>query len=327
MSLPKAAPHDLPSTFHHAGWTIKYSLLTPTPLHPKDLPPPNLKTLVFIHGTPWSSTVFQPLIQSLLSPSQSSPFSKNYRVLLYDMPGYGASQLPYPTNPINPPSHRNFKHDQNDTSVATQATTLRALLSHLQITNPAVLAHDIGGAIALRAHLILGVEMERMLLLDSNAVLPWGDGFYALAREEPGVFARLPAHVFEGVVRAVVRSASVTAHGLGGGWEEALVRPWVGSAEAQESFVRQIAQAEDGDVAEMFAGGGEGCLYGRVRCGVSVLWGDGDSWIPREKMERLCGLLGERLERFVVVEEAGHLVMLDQPGRVEEEVRRWLEVE
>jgi pimeloyl-ACP methyl ester carboxylesterase len=68
-------------------------------------------------------------------------------------------------------------------------------------------------------------------------------------------------------------------------------------------------------------------LYGRVRCGVSVLWGDGDSWIPREKMERLCRLLGERLERFVVVEEAGHLVMLDQPGRVEEEVRRWLEVE
>jgi pimeloyl-ACP methyl ester carboxylesterase len=44
-------------------------------------------------------------------------------------------------------------------------------------------------------------------------------------------------------------------------------------------------------------------------------------------MERLCGLLGERLEGFVVVEEAGHLVMLDQPERVEEEIRRWLEVE
>ena len=44
-------------------------------------------------------------------------------------------------------------------------------------------------------------------------------------------------------------------------------------------------------------------------------------------MERLCGLLGERLERFVVVEDAGHLLMLDQPERVEEEVRRWLDVE
>ena len=243
------------------------------------------------------------------------------------MPGYGQSQLPY-AKPPNPSSRQNFKDDQNDTSVATQAATLRALLSHLQITNPAVLAHDIGGAIALRAHLILGVEFERMMLLDSNAVLPWGDGFYALAREEPGVFARLPAHVFEAVVRAVVRSACVTtAHGLEGRWEEALVGPWLGCKEAQESFVRQIAQAEDGDVAEMFAEGGEGCLYGRVRCGVSVLWGDGDSWIPREKMERLCGLLVERLERFVVVEDAGHLLMLDQPERVEEEVGRWLDVE
>jgi pimeloyl-ACP methyl ester carboxylesterase len=326
MSLPKAAaPNNLPSTFHHAGWTIKYNLISPPTLQPTGGPSPkSLKTLVFIHGTPWSSLVFQPLVQSLLFSSPSSPFSKPHRILLYDMPGFDKSQLPYP----NPSSHRqNFKDDQNDTSVATQAQTLRALLSHLQIANPAVLAHDIGGAIALRAHLILGVEMERMMLLDSNAVLPWGDGFYALAREEPAVFARLPSHVFEAVVRAVVRSASVTAHGLEDGWEEALVEPWVGSAEAQGSFVRQIAQADDGDVAEMFAEGGEGCLYRKVRCGVSILWGQGDCWIPREKMERLCGLLGERLERFVVVEEAGHLVMLDQPGRVEEEVRRWLAVE
>jgi pimeloyl-ACP methyl ester carboxylesterase len=321
MSPPKSAPNNLPSTFHHAGWTIKYALLSPKNST-------NLQTLVLIHGTPWSSTVFQPLIQSLLS-SPSSPFSKTHRILLYDMPGYGQSQHPYPQLPNQTkPSQYNFKDEtQPNTSVATQALTLQALLSHLQILNPAVIAHDIGGAIALRAHLILGVEFERMMLLDSNAVLPWGDGFYALTREEPSVFARLPSHIFEAVVRAVVRSASVTAHGLEGGWEEALVRPWFGSAEAQRSFVRQIAQADDADVAEMFAEGGEGCLYGRVRCGVSVLWGDGDSWIPREKMERLCRLLGERLERFVVVEEAGHLVMLDQPGRVEEEVRRWLEVE
>jgi pimeloyl-ACP methyl ester carboxylesterase len=324
MSLPKAAPNNLPSTFHHAGWTIKYALNSPSPSEDTT----NLQTLVLIHGTPWSSTVFQPLIQSLLSPPSQSPISKPHRILLYDLPGYGQSQHPYPKTPSPSSPHQNFKSKtQPNTSVATQALTLRALLSHLQIANPAVLAHDIGGAIALRAHLILGVEFERMMLLDSNAVLPWGDGFYALAREEPAVFARLPAHVFEAVVRAVVRSASVTECGLEGGWEEALVEPWVGSAEAQESFVRQIAQADDADVAEMFAEGGEGCLYGRVRCGVSVLWGEGDSWIPREKMERLCGLLGERLEGFVVVEEAGHLVMLDQPERVEEEIRRWLEVE
>jgi pimeloyl-ACP methyl ester carboxylesterase len=69
-------------------------------------------------------------------------------------------------------------------------------------------------------------------------------------------------------------------------------------------------------------------LYGDVRCKVRVLWGDGDSWIPREKMEVLCGLLGDNLEKgLVVVEGAGHLVMLDQPEKVEAEVREWLEAE
>jgi len=339
MSLSKApAPllnNNLPSTFHHANWTIKYSLLTP-PTPPKTSNPSALKTLVFVHGTPWSSTVFQPLIQSLLSsPSFISQYNQ---ILLYDLPGYGQSQSQSQEStqhhPINQPSDSNIenKHDkQPNTSVATQSHTLAALLGHLHITNPAVLAHDIGGAIALRAHLIHGVDFERMLLLDSNAVLPWGDGFYTLVRKSPEVFTALPAHIFEAVVRAVVRSASVTARGLEGGWEEALVASWIdgegGGKGAQESFVRQIAQAEDEDVREMFAGGGEGCLYGRVRCGVRVLWGDWDSWIPREKMEKLCGLLGERLDRFVVVEGAGHLVMLDQPERVEEEVRRWLGVE
>jgi pimeloyl-ACP methyl ester carboxylesterase len=69
-------------------------------------------------------------------------------------------------------------------------------------------------------------------------------------------------------------------------------------------------------------------LYRRVRCGVRVMWGEGDGWIPREKMEGLCRLLGERLEKeLVVVEGAGHLVMLDRPEVVEREVREWLGAE
>jgi pimeloyl-ACP methyl ester carboxylesterase len=45
-------------------------------------------------------------------------------------------------------------------------------------------------------------------------------------------------------------------------------------------------------------------------------------------MEGLCGLLRERLEKeLVVVEGAGHLVMLDRPEVVEREVREWLGAE
>jgi pimeloyl-ACP methyl ester carboxylesterase len=42
-------------------------------------------------------------------------------------------------------------------------------------------------------------------------------------------------------------------------------------------------------------------------------------------MGKLCELLGERLEKpLVVVAGAGHLLMLDQPEKVEDEVRSWL---
>jgi pimeloyl-ACP methyl ester carboxylesterase len=307
---PKPIP--LPSTFHYDNWEIKYTLLS-SPTATSSQPTTPSKTLVFIHGTPWSTTVFTPLATSLLATTP------NLKILLYDLPGYGQSQ--HLTSPT--PGPKNFP---GSTSVKSQASTLSALLSHLSLdgkngkTAPAVLAHDIAGTIALRAHLLHGCEFERLMLLDTNVVLPWGDGFYKLAREQHGVFTQLPGHVHEAVVRAVVRSASVRAGGLGE-WEEVLVAPWVGSQEAQESFVRQIAQVDDGDVAEMF----EGEMYGSVRCQVTVLWGDGDSWIPREKMERLCGLLGERLEKpLVVVEGAGHLLMLDQPEKVEDEVRSWL---
>jgi pimeloyl-ACP methyl ester carboxylesterase len=326
------SPLNLPQTFHHADWHIKYTLLSSPPTITGTTSPPP-QTLVFLHGTPWSSAVFSPLATSLL---RTTP---NLTILLYDLPGYGQSQTLLSPSPTTSPA-LGPKSFAGSTSISLQASALSALLSHLSLdgkskppknnsnTKPLILAHDIAGTIALRAHLLHGCEYSKLLLLDTNAILPWGDGFYKLARSEPGVFTKLPGHVHEAVVRSVVRSASVRpAEVLGGegGWEEVLVEPWVGSGEKQGSFVRQIAQAEDGDVGEMYLGGRESCLYRDVRCGVRVMWGEGDSWIPKQKMEKLCELLGDRLEKpLVVVEGAGHLVMLDQPEVVEREVREWL---
>lgn len=321
MSNPQPLPKPIifPSTFHHASWQIKYALLSSPPQTsntPISQSQSQRQALVFIHGTPWSSAVFFPLATSLLT---SNP---NLAILLYDLPGYGQSQYLSSTEL----GQRGFP---GSTSVAAQASSLAALLAHLSLdgkgtnTKPAVLAHDIAGTIALRAHLLHGCEFSRLMMLDTNVVLPWGDGFYKLVRSSPDVFTQLPGHVHEAVVRSVVRSGSASgrAGGLGREWEELLTAPWIGREAAQSSFVRQIAQADDGDVAEMFEGG----MYGAVRCQVTVLWGEGDTWIPREKMEKLCELLGERLEKdLVVVRDAGHLVMLDQPEEVEREVREWL---
>lgn len=79
--------------------------------------------------------------------------------------------------------------------------------------------------------------------------------------------------------------------------------------------MRQIAQARDGDVGEL-----EGEL-GKVGCRVRILWGEEDTWIPGERIERLGGKLGCEVRG---VEGAGHLVMVDRGERVAWEVGEWL---
>ena len=278
--------------------------------------------MVFVHGTPWSSAVFRPIVEALLA-------KESYQILLYDLPGYGQSQ------DFEPGSSTTASEEvfPGDTSVKFQAEALTKLLEHVQLDgreghpNPAVIAHDIAGAIVLRAHLLNGCEFDTMMLLDTNAVLPWGDGFYKLVRSEPHPFLRLPPQIFEAVVRAVIRSACHNPNVLQTGWEDVLARPWTGSpsdgagvGEGQRSFVRQIAQANDTDVAEMLVGD----LYEQVRCDVKIVWGEQDQWIPREKIEELTRRLNGRVKECAFIPEAGHLVMLDQPGRFAIEVFDWL---
>ncbi|KAH6713309.1 Alpha/Beta hydrolase protein [Leptodontidium sp. MPI-SDFR-AT-0119] len=302
---------DLPLSLKFEGWTIRYNVLeSRNSLEPNC----HAKCVVFVHGTPWSSIVFKPTIEALLARG-------SYQILVYDLPGYGKSQ-DFDAGSTTTPPENGFL---GDTSVKFQALALAELLKQVQMGGkgnhaaPAVIAHDIAGTIVLRAHFFHACEFDTMMLVDSNCVLPWGDGFYKLARSEPQTFLKLPPSIFEAVVRAVTRSAAHDPKVLQTGWEDALTQPWLG-AEGQRNFVRQIAQANDGDVAEML----DADLYGRVRCDVKVMWGEQDQWIPREKIEDLIKRLGGRFKEKAFIPDAGHLAMLDQPGRFAIEVFDWL---
>ncbi|KFY70325.1 hypothetical protein V499_09261 [Pseudogymnoascus sp. VKM F-103] len=310
---------DLPSTFEFQGWNIRYDLETSsnTTAGSTRAPP---KPVVFVHGTPWSSVVFKPIVEALLAKG-------SYKILIYDLPGYGQSQEYNPDSNSTTPK-ASFP---GDTSVKFQATALSALLNHVQLdgkdTNPApaVVAHDIAGTIVLRAHLLHDCNFASMLLAESNCVLPWGDGFYKLARSEPQTFVKLPAKIHEAVVRAVIKSACHDVKVLEAGWEDALMGLWIDEdggevGERQRSFVRQIAQADDGDVAEMLEGG----AYGRVRCDVKIVWGEEDQWIPRARIEETIQRLGGKVKETAFIPDAGHLVMLDKPERWAIEVFDWL---
>lgn len=307
---------DLPETFSHNGWSIRYLARRAKYEDSSSAASP---WVVFVHGTPWSSDVFRPLANALSAGG-------SFNIVLYDLAGYGQSQT----------FNNSQAGSEPDTSVKAQSEALAALLQHLGLDgkdgnkSAHVVAHDIAGVISLRAHLLHGCEYRSLCLLDTNCVLPWGDKLYNSVRTNAPVFEDLPAGVFEGCLRAIIQSARVRGQGLGHEWEDVLARPWLtgGSAsdsslryDPQKNFVRQIKQSDDSHTAELLDNG----LYTKVRCDVKIIWGEKDAWIPYEKMQSIAKMLGERLKGFVTGPEAGHLIMLDQPERVTLEISRWLE--
>jgi pimeloyl-ACP methyl ester carboxylesterase len=244
--------------------------------------------VVFCHGTPWSSRLWAPAAQAL---------SGDYTTYLWDMPGYGESS----------------KDPEHSVALDVQGELLHDLLEHWELDAAHVVAHDYGGAVALRAHLLHGSPFASLALVDVVALAPWGSDFFRLVRDHAEVFMAVPAAIHEGIVRAYIAGAS--HGGLTPEQADMLVAPWVGET-GQAAFYRQIAEADERYTDEIEP------LYPAIDLPVLVAWGIEDTWIPVDRAHRLASLIpGARLE---LIEDAGHLIQLDQPHELEEVLRGWL---
>jgi pimeloyl-ACP methyl ester carboxylesterase len=248
--------------------------------------------VVLCHGTPWSAALWAPIADAL---------STDFTVHLWDMPGYGTSTMA----------------DGQDVSLATQAELLVALLAEWRLdapdSAPHVVAHDYGGAVSLRAHLLHGARYRSLALVDVVALAPWGSDFFRLVAGNAEVFTQLPPALHEALLRAYVRGAA--ARPLSGDDEEMLVRPWL-STQGQAAFYRQIAQADQRYTDEVEP------RYPDIDLPVTVVWGADDAWIPVERAHRLAALIpGAELH---VVPRAGHLIHLDAPEALTAILQRWL---
>jgi len=244
--------------------------------------------VVFCHGTPWSSELWRPFAEALAT---------DFTVHLWDMPGYGRSS--------KLPEHR--------VSLDVQGELFADLLAHWELESPHVVAHDYGGAVALRTNLLHERRFASLALVDVVALAPWGSDFFNLVKDHAGVFGDLPASVHEGALRAYIAGAShvgVTATAM-----ESLIAPWL-DGPGQAAFYRQIAQADQTYTDEI-----EG-LYPDLDLPVLVVWGCQDAWIPIDRARRLCELIpGAQLR---LIEGAGHLIQLDQPAALATTLTRWL---
>jgi pimeloyl-ACP methyl ester carboxylesterase len=254
-------------------------------LEPTGRPP--VGDVVLCHGTPWSVRVWEPVALAL---------SQDYRVFLWDMPGYGASS----------------KDVADPVDLVAQRRRFAALLRHWSLDRPQVVAHDIGGAVALGAHLLEDVDVAGLFLLDIVTLDPWGSPFFRLVAENESVFAAVPGPLHAALVKEYIAGAA--NHHLTDAAVAALAEPWLDEA-GQAAFYRQIAQLSPADTAPIVSG------LGQVRCPVRIGWALDDPWIPFEQAARLRAALPGEPE---VVEFAGrgHLVPLEDAENVWRGLRR-----
>ncbi|WP_328564393.1 alpha/beta fold hydrolase [Streptomyces coelicoflavus] len=260
----------LPESFPSGSGTVRWNRLGD----------PGGRPLVLLHGTPFSSYVWRAVARSL---------ARDHQVFVWDMPGYGMSE----------------KAAGQDVSLAAQGRLFSELLDHWGLEEPLVAAHDFGGAVALRAHLLHGARYGALALVDPVALAPWGSPFFRLVRDHAEVFERLPEALHRALVREYVGSTG--GPGLHPAVLDRLIEPWLGET-GQPAFYRQIAQADQRYTDEMQD------RYAGIDVPTLICWGEDDAWIPVAKGRELAGVVpGARWEPIA---HAGHLVQEDAPAEL-----------
>jgi pimeloyl-ACP methyl ester carboxylesterase len=236
--------------------------------------------VVLIHGTPFSSRVWRSIACEL---------ARDHKVHVFDLLGYGQSGIT----------------QRRDVSLGVQNGVLAALLRHWRLDRPRVIAHDIGGATALRAHILDECEYEKLLMFDVVAIRPWGSPFVQHVRDHEAAFSRMPDYLQRPILQAYIRGA---VHRPISDLElDPYLAPWLGPV-GMAAFYRQIAQMDLKYTDEIQH------RYGEVRCPVKLLWGSDDHLIPIE-----CGRsLAKMLPRCELTEVpgSGHLMQEDAPEAI-----------
>lgn len=235
--------------------------------------------LVLAHGWPWSSYAWHRVIPAL---------EERWSVHVYDMPGYGRSQM---------------RNDQS-TALDVQGWVFAQMLVHWELNRPTVWAHDVGGAVTLRAHLLHGAEFERYVLMNVVAMRPWGSDFFTHVGRHVDAFTGLPPHIHEAIVRAYIKGALISE--IEPADMEALVAPWLSDA-GRRSFYKQFAEADERYTAQVEP------MFCAIRCPVAVVWGADDPWIPLSRGKALADVIGTAT--FDTLPGVGHMPQLEAPER------------
>ena len=233
--------------------------------------------VVFLHGIPTWSFLWRDVATAL---------EGDRRVVVPDMLGYGNSETT----------------DDFDRSIRAQESMLGGLRDDLGLDAVSLVAHDIGGGVALRYAGHEPDAVEKLVLSNAVCYDSWPVEFVS-GLGVPGAVTDLDEDEFEGTLDFAF------AEGLYGDADdhaefvEGMKAPWR-SEEGRTSLERCAVATNTNHTTEID--------YGAITAETLLLWGADDVLQPISYAERLAGDLGGSAE-VVALERAYHWVVEDRP--------------
>lgn len=239
--------------------------------------------VLFLHGFPTTGRLWKHVTPAIAA--------KGYRVLVPDLVGYGRSICPPGAEP----------------DMASQARWMIGLLDALGIGRVALVAHDVGTAVA---QIIVASAPERLrgvALMDGVYAGEW-----AMDAVAPILTWQEPARLFRVLVR------QLRASGAGAKLDEERVREVLAPYEGEEGgakLVRAARALRPEQTVEILP-----ALRER-RVPALVLWGERDAYLGADAVARpLAELLGAPLALL----PAGHFLPMERPDEVAAKVLAFL---
>ncbi len=236
--------------------------------------------LVLVHGTPTRSYIWRDVALRL---------ADRFGVHVFDLLGFGQSE----------------RREGLDVSIPAQARLLAELVEHLGLDAPSVAGHDIGGAIALRAHLLEGVPFGCIALLDSVALRPWITPATRHVKAHLDAYRTMPTEMFEAIVASHLRTATyrpmdeITLASYLEGWKGKF---------GQRLYLQEVDQLREEDTADLDP------LLPSIAVPVRIVWGEHDAWLAPTFAERLHRTIPR--SDLVLLPRTGHLATEDSPREV-----------
>ncbi|MFB6270755.1 MAG: alpha/beta fold hydrolase [Halobacterium sp.] len=248
---------------------------------------PSDHTLLFVHGIPTWSFLWRDVAPA---------FADDYHVLAVDLAGYGNSE----------------KWDGFDRSIRAQEQVVDGLLADRGADDVSLVAHDIGGGVALRYACHQPARVRNLVLSNAVCYDSWPVEFVSdLGLPET---ADAPREELEAKLDFAFGDG---LHGDASDHEafvEGMKAPWL-SEDGKRSLARNAVATNTNHTTELD--------YGAVTADTCCLWGVDDVLQPVEYAERLVEDVSGDAE-LVELADAYHWVVEDRAETYRRELRAFL---